>query len=190
MKKLYLFLFAGLWALLLGCSSTDDGSFVDLEIQDALVFENNENYSVGDTLYIDFNFSRYLDEEGFSNKLDVFESSGIERFESYGIRLLRFSESDNRFLIATIPPVSLFAEKGSLDDFDTVSVELNMETAQYESRIGLILQETGRFSLSGLESLFLFERFSEQNADEEKVRINIRHNFSADPPNFEFTVTE
>ncbi|MDC0008267.1 hypothetical protein OAE12_01000 [bacterium] len=190
MKKPNLFLFIGLLALLLGCSSADDGSFVDLEIQDALIFDNNENYSVGDTLYIELNFSRYLDEEGFSNKLDVFESSGIESFEYDDISLFKFSETENRFRIATIAPEFLFAEKGSIDDSGTVSVELNMETAQYESRIGVILQETGRFSFSGLEFLFLFDRFSGQISDEDRVRISIRHRFSGTPPNFEFTVSE
>ena len=190
MKKAYLFISVVVLVLLLGCSFDDDNRFINLEIQDALVFDNNENYSVGDTLYIELNFSRYLDEEGFSNKLDVFESSGIVSFEYDDISLFKFSESDNRFQIATLAPEFLFAEKGSIDDSGIVSVELNMETAQYESRIGVILQEVGRFSFSGLEFLFLFDRLSRQSSDDERVRISIRHRFSGTPPNFEFTVSE
>ena len=189
MKKAYLILSLVLWFSLFGCYYDDDGRFISLQTQDAFVFENNENYSIGDTLYIELNFSRYLDEDGFSNKLDVFESSGNETL-GYDLGLIDFTELPNggfQGSTARIDPEALFAEKGIVDDLGRISVKLNMEMALYESRIGLILREAGRFEFNSRSLIFL--QNNGPNA-QDKIRITLLNSFSDPEPNFEFTVSE
>lgn len=185
MKTKFLFGLALVGMILFGCSYDDDGSYVSLEIRDALTFENNQNYVVGDTIYFELIFSRYLDEEGFSNKLDVFESSGSDSFY-YNFDVNKFSELSDGFRRIDIAQEFIFAEKGSIGEFggNTAKAELNDAKIQYESRIGLILAEEGRFEL---DLTFLYIR--SDNYAEDRVRIDIRHVFATDPPNFEFMVS-
>lgn len=186
MKKIYLILFAAVCILSFGCSFEDDGGNIFLEIEDALIFENNQNYVVGDTLYVELNFSRYLDEAGFSNKLDVLESSGSEDFH-YDFSVNKFSELSNGFTRIDISPEFLFAEKGTVGVFGptTATAQLNSAKTQYESRIGLVLVETGSFELD-----LRFLRIRSNVFSEDRVQIEIQHRFMGIPPNFEFEVTE
>ncbi len=186
MKHIYVTSAFALCVLLSGCYSDDDfsNSHVNLQITDALVFENDQVYSVGDTIYIDLNFSRYLDEVGFSNQLDVYESSGSESFQ-YDLRLEKFSELSNGFRPIAVSPEFIFAEQGTADEFGRTLAQLNNEKSQYESRVAIILPEAGRFNFDFrylyLESIDYFE---------DKVRIYIEHNFSNSDGIFEFTVNE
>lgn len=186
MKHIYLAGVFTLGILLAGCFSDDGISnrYVNLQITDALVFENDQVYSVGDTIYIDLNFNRYLDEAGFSNKLDIYESSGSDSFQ-YEISLEKFSELSNGFRAIVVSPEFLFAEKGTIDEFGRTLAQLNNDTSQYESRVGLILREAGRFNFD-----FRFLYIESSDYFEDKVQIYIEHNFSNSDGIFEFTVNE
>ncbi|MFS4468799.1 hypothetical protein [Maribacter sp. 2210JD10-5] len=174
--------------LLNACFSGDDGitnRFIELRLTDALTFENEGNYVVGDTIFIELNFSRYLEEEGFTNLLDVYESTNAKSF-GYSFRLEKFSELGNSYIGTTIDGQFLFAEKGRIGPFETIDVVLNDAEDTYESRIGIILAETGNFRFN-----FDFLSIFSQNVDFDKVNIEIQHLFNtAVPEDFEFTVNE
>lgn len=185
MNRLLVALLSIFFLTLLGCISDDDSSrFVFLSVDDALTFQNNENYIVGDTIFVEINFSRYLPEEGYENLLDVFESSGAETFY-YDYRLSKFSELADGFQSVFVDPNFLFVEKGNIDDFRGASIMLNVDKAQYESRVGLVLAETGRFKFD-----FEFLNMYSENYSQDNVQIEIQNRFSGTPPNFEFIVTE
>jgi len=165
-----------------GCYEDDDESRRTLSIQDAITFENEQNYVVGDTIYVTLNFSRYLDEEGFTNQLDIYESSGSESFR-YDFEVQKFSELAGGFQFVPVDSEFLFAEKGVVNEFGGASAVLNEARTTYESRIGLVLAESGRFLLD-----FQFLNLSSTNFSEDRVQIEIQHFFVDNQPNLEFTV--
>jgi len=168
-----------------GCFSQDDlGRNIFLEVNDAIIFENNRSYILGDTIYVDVKFSRYLDETNQANKLDIFKSSGSEAFR-YDFRLNKFSTLSNDFQRISISPEFIFAEKGTLDDFNSFRATLNPENDLYESRIGIILGETGIFRLE-----LNFVAFSSDNFSRDNVFIDIRNRFTQENMDFEFVVAE
>lgn len=183
MKKIY-FVVVGLLGILgTGCYSDDDSNrFIVLNVQDAIVFENDQDYVVGDTIYVELNFSRYLDEEGFPNKLDIFESTGAESFR-YDFGLNRDSDLAEGFRRIEISSEFLLPEKGTADGFGSATAQLNIERTRYESRFGIILAEAGRFELD-MAFIYLYS----EAYFEDKVQIEILHDFVNTVPNFEFTV--
>lgn len=184
MKRTPFFMLFGLLALVLvACYSDDDENrFISLNIEDALIFENDGNYMVGDTIFVELNFDRYLDEEGFPNKLDIFESSGAESFR-YNFSLNKFSEISDGFRRVEISPEFLIPEKGTVDGFNEATAQLNPERTRYESRIGIILAEAGRFELD-----MTFIALYSDVYREDRVQIEIQHTFLNTIPNFEFEV--
>lgn len=185
MKKIYATLLIVICLIFVSCYSDDYDSnrYVSLSIEDAIVFENNEDYVVGDTIFLDLNFSRYLPEEGFSNLLDIYKSSGSEAFY-YNYGFSKFSELSDGFRPISIDPSFLVAEKGNIEDYRGASAVLNADQTGYESRIGLILAETGRFKFD-----YDFFYIQSDNYSRDFVQIEIQHRFTGTPPNFEFTVT-
>jgi RNA binding exosome subunit len=186
MKKLIKSVVVLLGIFLIGCTSQefDENRYIRLEIQDALTVENSQSFFVGDTIYFEANFSRYLEEEGYDNLLDIYESTDSETF-AYGFELNKFSEQSNGFGSITIAPEFLVAEKGTIDEFYRVEATLNQNQDTYESRIGLILAEAGTFELD-----FSFLDFYSTSYDADKVQIQIEHIFSDAIDKFEFEVTE
>lgn len=185
MKKLAILSLVIGCVLLSACNYDDDGRYLSLEIQDALIFENNQNYVVGDTIFFELNFSRYLDETGFSNKLDVFESSGAETFR-YGFGLNKFSELSGGFSHVEVSNDFILAEKGEvLEGMSVAIAQLNQNQVEYESRIGIVLVESGLFELP-FQNLFV----TSYNYSDDKIQIELVHSYSGEIPNFQFTVSE
>jgi len=183
MKKLSISILIVACSFFVGCYYDDDGGYISLEIQDAITFENNLNYVVGDTLFFELNFSRYLDEAGFTNKLDVFESSGVDSFYYY-YSLNKFSEQAGGFREIAVADEFVYAEKGTIRN-GGADAKLNPDMTVYESRVGIILVETGSFQLD-----FDFFRLNSFGYSQDKVRIDIEHTFSSGINKFEFEVTE
>ena len=170
---------------LYGCQENDDGSRKFLEIQDAFIFENKQSYVIGDTIYTTLSFSRYLDEEGFDNKLDIFKSSGSDSF-GYSIGLQKYSESSETFQFLPIDSSNFFAEIGTISDLGYVTAVLNPSKTEYESRIGIVLLESGRYKVD-----LLFPYLSSNGYQEDRVQIDILHRFTdSSQIGFEFEVTE
>ena len=73
----YTFLIA-LSFLLTNCDTNDNGFYnnVFAEIPNLVSVETQPNYSVGDNLYITADFSRYLNETGQTEPLDIYKTTG------------------------------------------------------------------------------------------------------------------
>lgn len=173
--------------LLQSCFSYDDGydnRYKELQLTDAFTFENNKNYTVGDTIFVELSFSRYLEEEGFSNLLDVYESTDSEEF-SYPLDLLKLSTISDSYVFTEIAPQFIFAEKGTIGEFYGINAKLNEVKDMYESRIGIILVEAGEFRLN-TQFLVLQSR-----GNYDKINIVISHLFiDKTEADFEFIVSE
>jgi|GEM_PF-1442868 len=189
MKNFRQLLIIGFAITFLGCYSGDDDYFLrNVEVADAFVFENAGNYVVGDTIYIELNFSRYLKEENYANLLDIYETTGSEKF-NYSLLFSKFSSFSNSFETIGIADEFLFAEKGEvLGISNEVKVVLNGARTMYESRIGIVLAETGDFNFDvDYYSFYLYP----ENVGEDKVFFEVWHRFTdTDTDKFEFTVTE
>ena len=173
--------------LLVGCTSRDDdfNNMVRLHIENAVEFENKNNYIVGDTIFFELNFSRYLKEDGYSNLLDIYETTGAEEFH-YSFALNKFSDFSNSYTRVYIDPELIFDQKGTtFDQYSGATAVLNQEKNLYESKIGLILAEAGKFELD-FDFLYLNNRY-----ELDKISVEIQHVFTEnDPIDLEFTVTE
>ncbi len=173
--------------LLVGCYSgdDDDGRYVFLTTEDALTIDNQENYVVGDTIFFEVKFSRYLKEEGFDNLLDIYESTDAEEFR-YSFGLGKFSNFSDDYENINIASDYLLAEKGTVyrGFYNEAQAVLNREKTQYESRIGIILAETGDFRFDfGYLGIY-------SESDYDNVIIEIQNNIDPDSLMMDFSVTE
>ena len=185
MKNLAIILVLGFCPTLIGCFSGDDDGMraIVLEIEDAISIDNKENYSVGDTIFFELNFSRYLHEDGYNTLLDIYESTNSTSF-NYTFDLQKFSSFTNDYESIAIDSAYVFAEKGKFfGSYNAVSATLNGQENQYESMIGVILVDTGGFKFN-FDYLFIDSGYAQ-----DKVYIDIRHTFTTNV-NFEFNVTE
>lgn len=192
MKAIYKLGIAGFSLLLIGCFSRDDDSFgrsVNLEIFDAFSLQNDREYVVGDTIYFELRFSRYLPEEGFPNLLDIYETTDEKQF-GYSFIFEKFSEQENSFRFINIASEFVIAEKNDttnnffFNDLGIVAI-LNAEQDMYESRVGIILKEEGLFRFD-FDNIYLTTPF---NFD--KVQLSIWHEIlDGEAIDFEFSVVE
>lgn len=188
MKKIIGILGVVLVSLLwIQCSPPDDDVYwdsVQLVIEDHLKVENNENYIVGDTLFFELDFSRYLPEEGESNLLDIYETSGANEF-SYSFDLLKYSTFSESYQGLWLDDKYVIAEKGIANYSSQVSVILNSGTNIYESRIGVILAEEGEYQLD-FDYLNLYSGYTS-----DKPSVGIEHTITENNPLvLNFTVTK
>lgn len=172
MKKIIGILVVVLGGLIwIQCSPPDDDVYwdsVQLVIEDHLKVENTENYIVGDTLFFELDFSRYLPEAGESSLLDVYETSGASEF-SYSFNVSKYSAFSESYQDVWLDDKYVIAEKGIADYSSEVSVILNSETNIYESRIGIVLAEEGEYQLD-FDYLNLYSRYNEG-----KPSVRIEH---------------
>jgi len=98
--------------LFLGCYSGDDDSGpIDVTINDAIVVENEGDFKVGDVIFFEIRFSRFLEEEGFDNLLDIYETTGLDLF-SYSYGFSKFSTFINGFERVNIDSDFIIIEEG------------------------------------------------------------------------------
>jgi len=173
--------------ILMGCYTRDDDDNypIIVEIEDALIFENSKNYVVGDTIFFALDFSRYLKEDGYSNLLDIYETTGNEEF-IYAFDLRKFSTLSNRFDRVNVDTQFLIAEKGNVYwETNRAGAVLNQEFDLYESKVGLILGEPGEYKLDPNNYFISGEYLPD------KVSVQISHSFTDnDPEKFTFSVAE
>lgn len=196
MKLRYSFCVAIFSLVLSGCFTDDDGSYysnINLSVQDAFTFDNQKNYVVGDTIYFDQKFSRYVKEEGYKSLLDVYETSKNDVFD-YSFDLHKYSEFANSYESVSID--SKYILSNGSDDASTyyyngyaVVSTLNNDRDAYESRVGIVLVEIGSFKLN-------FDNVDFANGyyyqfDTEGIHLNINHSFSESATlDLEFTVSD
>ena len=184
MKKIFLTTVLVSSFMFLGCYSGDDDPFIELEINDAIVLENEGEYELGDTIFFEIRFSRYLEEEGFDTLLDIYETTGANQY-SYNFDLSKFSNFTNNFERVSIDPAFIIIEEGG-DDEDSFRsfVVLNDEQTEYVTRVGVVLQESGEFRIDFGSTFF-------PDYVKNGIRVSVSHEFSAvQPEDFIFIVTE
>lgn len=190
MKKLILVALLGLVFMFSGCMSRDDdGGYkeIRLQVEDALVLENEKNYTVGDIIYFELKFSRYLKEEGYDTLLDIYETTGAEEFY-YSYDLEKHSEFSNSFVRVVLDSSNVTVVKGksntSYNGNGHIAL-LNKSSDLYESRLGIKLVEAGDFRFN-----FDYLNIS-GNYEYDRPSLRIQHVFTtSEAVDFEFTVTE
>lgn len=182
MRKLVLLNLGLLGLFLTGCVRDDDDNsyYPRLEIYDAFTFENEENYQVGDTLFFNLSFSRYLDEEGYDTKLDIFESTNSKDF-FYTTHFQKFSSFSDLYQGVYVGDDLYYSPNG------TVNVaQLNTSTNTYESQMGIILAEEGEYSIS-FDLVYINSGTSFYSED---INLNIINFSENTPETYYFTVGE
>ncbi|WP_289060638.1 hypothetical protein [uncultured Zobellia sp.] len=181
--------------LLTGCLSDDGGSnfhYVHVEAIDAFTFDEQMEYAVGDTIFFTQKFSRYLKEDGYSELLDIYETTDDEAF-SYYFGLQQFSEFSNAYEDVYVDPEYIVTSgENTADNYPysnyAVTAILNEAENAYESNVGVILREGGAFRLD-----LSYVSFNNQSSyyRGEGVSLNIKHRFT-NPDNayLEFEVVE
>ncbi len=163
MKKIVICLIMGI--VLIGCYSSDDyyDRTVRLQVRDVITFTNDKEYQVGDTLRFEVAFSRYLNEDGFSSPLDVFETTGAEAF-SYGFDLYQYSDFSKRFEPIFLDSELVIGSKGEGSYYfgNGVVAELNETRDTYVSEVGVVLVESGTFQLD-FDFLYFTSPFNENS---------------------------
>lgn len=182
MRKLVLLILGLLGLFLIGCVRDDDDSsyYPRVEIYDAFTFENEEKYQVGDTLFFNLSFSRYLDEEGYDNKLDIYESTNSKEF-FYTTNFQKFSSFSDLYQGVYIREDLYYSPNGTIN-----VAQLNTSTNTYESQMGIILPEEGEYSISfNLVYLSSGSPFYSEN-----INLNILNFSKNTPETYYFTVEE
>ncbi|MRI01947.1 hypothetical protein GH721_15495 [Kriegella sp. EG-1] len=178
----------------IGCFSYDDNGFEDirLTIEDSFIFENTRDYKVGDTVIFELKFSRYMEEEGYINLLDLYETTNEKQF-GYSFGVSKYSDFSKRFESLTIDPQFLIAQQSdsfnyySYHNHNTIAI-LNEAQDAYISKVGIIMVENGRFKLD-FENVYLVN--GNRSFIDDKIHISIKHSLiNHTASDFEFNVIE
>lgn len=182
--------------LLIGCFSDDDSySSGDIRVTttDAFNIDNQVNYMVGDTLFFTQKFSRYLKEDGYNELLDVYETTKDEEF-GYGFDLQKFSEFSNSFGTVYIDSEYLITTGSYISDYyyynnnNGVAAQLNETKDAYESKVGIVLAESGDFKLD-FSNVYFRNQYDYYTYG--KINLDIEHRFTDETKAIlEFTVLE
>ncbi len=172
-RKVVLIVLLGILTFSLIACYRDDGYYrnVQVELQNAVTFQEKEIYQIGDTLYFDVGFSRYVEEQGYSNLLDIYATTKETKY-GYNFWLSKFSAQSGGYNTISINLSSTLFNGKVLDSnyYDFYS-ELDTEKEEYVSQIGIVLKEEGDYTLevSGLhgydynpDEVDLYLHFGEQ----------------------------
>tara|TARA_B100001179_G_scaffold231724_1_gene222390 strand:+ start:1145 stop:1654 length:510 start_codon:yes stop_codon:yes gene_type:complete len=168
--------------------STDDDEYrpIWLTAQNAFDFPLQNEFSVGDTLYVEQYFSRYLPEEGYEELLDVYETTKDEEF-GYSFQIEKYSNLSQDYNWVDLDPQFILGNKvdGGYNSVEILAL-LNSSRDAYESRFGIVLAEAGSFRLN-LSHVIFHNGYDQAN----EIYLDIRHEFSNEEEAlWEFTVTE
>lgn len=147
MKKTLLILTAIIFS---SCSSGDQDSYyqktIQLSVNNYIKVYTQNNYNVGDKIFIESRFNKLQDEPGYSNKLDIFKTTNTRQYGFYiSLEKKVFNGS-----WTTINLNNTDFESGGLGNynFNNGICELNPTNTFYEFYKGLILQESGQYRLT------------------------------------------
>lgn len=181
--------------VLSGCFSGDDYNdrYVRLTIADAFTFKEKKDFVVGDTLVFELKFSRYLEEEGYTNLLDIYETSTSNEF-GYSFGVSKFSDFSNNFERINIDEGFILGTRSDNYGYygytylgPTMAALLTTDQQEYTSKVGIVLVEAGRFRID-LENLFLSSGY---DYDGKRVVVEIEHHQTVENQSeAEFVVTE
>lgn len=152
MKKLfYIVLFSSSF-LFNSCVTNDDGFYhnVYLEANDLVTIETQTSYNVGDYLYIDADFSRYLpDANNLGTLLDIYKTTnGATQYAFSYVIEKKINATD--WEVVSVADNLLNITKGSAFNGAYVYGLCQYNTADetYEYNVGFPLQTAGNYRLS------------------------------------------
>ncbi|HEX8562108.1 MAG TPA: hypothetical protein VF676_03915 [Flavobacterium sp.] len=152
MKKIrYILLALAIVGLAGGCDTNDDAFYNEtyVEIPNLVEIEVQPSYNVGDHLYVDASFSRYLNEPGEDLPLDIFKTTdGADTFDfSYVLE----KRSGDEWQTVNITNSMLEINEGGLDNFLPIlyaHAYYDPATETYSSNVGIPLETAGDYRLS------------------------------------------
>ena len=166
MRTLKHFLLA-IFGIIFLSSTTCENDYNDINVKNLYIpnlieIETQPSYNVNDILYINSYFSRYLPEDGYSTLLDIYKTTGSDRY------CFRFSlEKKSAYNTWSNLDVntSLIIDKGEFQ-YGAICV-LNNVTNKYEFRAGIPLLEAGQYRIS-------IESYLNQYSYSNKVNVYIK----------------
>ncbi|QBZ98606.1 hypothetical protein [Flavobacterium sangjuense] len=148
MKKLHYILLIATAFLVSNCDTNDDGFYnnVFVDIPNLVSIETHTpTYTVGEKLYIDADFSRYLNDGAL---LDIYQTTGATQFAfSY---VIEKQISATEWETVSVSDSQLDIVKGDAQNGSYVYgiCEYNTTDSTYEYRVGFPLLATGTYRLS------------------------------------------
>jgi hypothetical protein len=148
MKKIHYILLIAFAFLVSNCDSNDDGFYnnVFVDIPNLVSIESHSStYTVGEKLYIEADFSRYLSDGAL---LDIYKTTGATQFAfSY---VIEKQISATEWEVVTVNDSQLDIVKGYAQNGSYVYgiCEYNTTDETYEYRVGFPLLSTGTYRIS------------------------------------------
>lgn len=148
MKKIHYILLIAVAFLVSNCDTKDDGFYnnVFVDIPNLVSIEaHSSTYTVGEKLYIDADFSRYLSDGAL---LDIYKTTGATQFAfSY---VIEKQISTTEWEVVTVNDSQLVIEEGDAQNGSYVYgiCEYNATDESYEYRVGFPLLTAGTYRMS------------------------------------------
>jgi hypothetical protein len=148
MKKIHYILLIAVAFLVSNCDTNDDGFYnnVFVDIPNLVSIEAHSSmYTVGEKLYIDADFSRYLSDGAL---LDIYKTTGATQFAfSY---VIEKQISTTEWEVVTVNDSQLEIVKGYAQNGSYVYgiCEYNATDESYEYRVGFPLLSAGTYRMS------------------------------------------
>jgi hypothetical protein len=148
MKKIHYLLLIAVVFLVSNCDSNDDGFYnnVFVDIPNLVSIESHSStYTVGEKLYIEADFSRYLSDGAL---LDIYKTTGATQFAfSY---VIEKQISATEWEVVMVNNSQLDIVKGDAQNGSYVYgiCEYNTTDETYEYRVGFPLLSTGTYRMS------------------------------------------
>jgi hypothetical protein len=148
MKKIHYILLIAVAFLVSNCDTNDDGFYnnVFVDIPNLVSIEaHSSTYTVGEKLYIDADFSRYLSDGAL---LDIYKTTGATQFAfSY---VIEKQISTTEWEVVTVNDSQLDIVKGDAQNGSYVYgiCEYNATDESYEYRVGFPLLTAGTYRMS------------------------------------------
>ena len=148
MKKIHYILLSAVAFLVSNCDTNDDGFYnnVFVDIPNLVSIEaHSSTYTVGEKLYIDADFSRYLSDGA---PLDIYKTTGATQFAfSY---VIEKQISTTEWEVVTVNDSQLVIEEGDAQNGSYVYgiCEYNATDESYEYRVGFPLLTAGTYRTS------------------------------------------
>ena len=148
MKKIHYILLIAVAFLVSNCDTNDDGFYnnVFVDIPNLVSIEaHSSTYTVGEKLYIDADFSRYLSDGAL---LDIYKTTGATQFAfSY---VIEKQISTTEWEVVTVNDSQLDIVKGDAQNGSYIYgiCEYNATDESYEYRVGFPLLTAGTYRMS------------------------------------------
>lgn len=149
MKKLHYIILIAVAFLVSNCNTNDDGFYnnVFVDAPNLVTIDAPSNtFTVGDKLFVDASFSRYLNDNG--SVLDAFKTTGATEFAfSY---VIEKQINSSTWDVVTVNANQLDIVEGNAQNGSYVYgiCEYNSTTQTYDYRVGFPLLSTGSYRLS------------------------------------------